>query len=165
MDALTGGAGGWAIAPDSPLAPDVRDLLQVHLQLMHASSPPESVHALPAEALAAPGVHFFTLRAEGRLLAVGALSRVSARHCEIKSMHVRSEARGYGLARHLLNHLLAEARALGYERVSLETGVEAVFAPARSLYLAAGFRECPPFGAYRPDPNSVFFTRPLTGCA
>jgi putative acetyltransferase len=38
----------------------------------------------------------------------------------------------------------------------LETGTEDYFAPARRLYLRHGFTECPPFGDYRLDPNSVF---------
>ncbi|MDZ4136226.1 MAG: hypothetical protein U1D06_11650, partial [Paracoccaceae bacterium] len=65
------------IWPDSPRAPTVQVLLQRHLDLMHAASPPESVHALDADALDAPDIAFFTLR-EGRskagtLLGMGAL--------------------------------------------------------------------------------------------
>lgn len=152
----------WTIAPDSPLASDVSVLLQRHLALMHAASPPESVHALPIEALAAPGISFFSIRdGEGGLLGVGALSRIDAQHCEIKSMHVAAEARGRGLARHLLAALLTQARRIGYERVSLETGIEPVFEAARALYAAAGFAICPPFEGYGPDPNSVFMTLAL----
>lgn len=152
----------WTIAPDSPLAADVTALLQRHLALMHAASPPESVHALPVAALAAPGISFFSIRdGQGALLGVGALSRIDARHCEIKSMHVAAEARGRGLARHLLAALLAQARRMGCDRVSLETGIGPVFEAARALYTAAGFTICPPFEGYGPDPNSVFMTLAL----
>ncbi|MEH6774028.1 MAG: GNAT family N-acetyltransferase, partial [Cereibacter changlensis] len=101
------------------------------------------------------------LREAGAVLGMAALKRIDAGHAEIKSMHVVAEARGRGLARPLLAHLLAEARAAGYARLSLETGVEDVFAPARTLYAAAGFAPCPPFEGYAEDPNSVFMTLTL----
>lgn len=150
-----------AIRRDSPLAPEVTPLLQRHLDLMWASSPPESVHALDPEELAVPEVAFFTLREGEAVLGMGALKRIDAGHAEIKSMHIVAEARGRGLARVLLDHLLAEARAEAYGRISLETGAEDVFAPARALYAAAGFEICGPFEGYQPDPNSVFMTRAL----
>ena len=152
----------WVIAPDSPLAPDVTALLHHHIALMHAASPPESVHALPVAALAAPGITFLSVRTQaGALLGVGALSPIDARHCEIKSMHIAAAARGQGLARHLLAALLRQARDQGFQRVSLETGIEPVFKAARALYTAAGFTTCPPFEGYGPDPNSVFMTLAL----
>ena len=156
MDALT-----LTIRRDSPLAPEVRALLQRHLALMWASSPAESVHALAPDDLAGEDVAFFTLRDGAVVLGMGALRRIDARHAEIKSMHVVAEARGRGLARLLLDHLLDQARATGYARLSLETGIEAVFAPARALYAAAGFSACPPIPGYCPDPHSVFMTRTL----
>ena len=149
------------ILRDSPLAPEVLPLLQRHLDLMWASSPPESVHALDPGELAVSDVAFFTLREGPAVLGMGAVKRISDDHAEIKSMHVVAEARGRGLARVLLDHLMAEAGALGYARLSLETGVEDVFAPARALYIRAGFSECPPFEGYVADPNSVFMTRLL----
>ncbi|MGB8814508.1 MAG: GNAT family N-acetyltransferase [Paracoccaceae bacterium] len=149
------------IRRDSPLAAEVLPLLQRHVDLMWASSPPESVHVLDPGALAVPTVAFFTLREGEAVLGMGAVSRIDANHAEIKSMHVVAEARGRGLARVLLDHLLDQARALGYTRLSLETGVEPVFAAARGLYEKAGFIECLPFEGYELDPNSVFMTRTL----
>lgn len=153
--------GALAIRRDSPLAPDVAPLLRRHLDLMWAASPPESVHALPPEALAGEDVAFFTLREGDAVLGMGAVKRIAPDHAEIKSMHVVSEARGRGLSRLLLGQLMSAAAELGARRVSLETGVEDVFAPARALYLAAGFEVCPPFEGYHEDPNSVFMTRLL----
>jgi putative acetyltransferase len=46
-------------------------------------------------------------------------------------------------------------------RLSLETGSWEYFRPARSLYRKHGFVECPPFGDYVLDPNSVFMTLDL----
>jgi hypothetical protein len=56
---------------------------------------------------------------------------------------------------------VAEARAAGFRRLSLETGVQPTFVAARALYARSGFVECGPFEGYGPDPNSVFMTRQL----
>ena len=149
------------IRRDRPVSPQVLPLLQRHLDLMRASSPPESVHALDPAALDTTDVAFFTLREDETVLAMGAIKRIDTDHAEIKSMHVVAEARGRGLAQAMLNHLLSQAARLGYARLSLETGVEPVFAPARALYERAGFAYCGPFDGYELDPNSVFMTRAL----
>ena len=57
-----------------------------------------------------------------------------------------------------VEHLVATARARGYDRVSLETGTYDAFAPARALYVAAGFVTCAPFGEYTDNPHSVCMT-------
>ncbi|ACM00248.1 GNAT family N-acetyltransferase [Cereibacter sphaeroides] len=144
-----------------PTDPTFQPIFVRHLTLMRETSPPESVHALDPADLAAPGVFFYGMRVGGALVGMGAFKAIDATHCEIKSMHVLSEARGQGLARRLLEHLLAEARGAGFRRMSLETGVEPPFAPARLLYERAGFETCGPFEGYWDDPNSVFMTRSL----
>ncbi len=150
-----------SIRPDSPLRPEVTALLERHVAMMRAASPPESTHVMEPGALATPEIAFFTLCEGEAVLGMGAIKRITAVHAEIKSMHIVSEARGRGLARILLDHLMAEARALGYTRLSLETGVEDVFAPARALYANAGFVVCLPFEGYTADPNSYFMSRVL----
>jgi putative acetyltransferase len=150
-----------AISPDDPLAPDVRALLERHLAYARATTRPEDVHAMEVEALAEPGVTFFSYRDGGRVLGVGALKDLSADHAEIKSMHTAEEARGRGVARELLAHLVGVARTRGFRRLSLETGAQDAFAPARALYASAGFEFCEAFGPYSPSPNSAYMTLPL----
>lgn len=128
---------------------------------MHADTPPESIHMMDASELDVPAVDFFVLRDAGRPIGMGAFKRFEATHAEIKSMHVLSEYRGRGLSRLMLHRLMDEARAAGITRLSLETGAQDMFLPARILYERAGFTLCPPFGAYMLDPNSVFMTRTL----
>lgn len=65
----------------------------------------------------------------------------------------------------MLHHLVGQAVAAGYARLSLETGSMAFFEPARRLYASFGFARCPPFGDYQPDPNSVFMTLMIDGMA
>ncbi|WP_128514263.1 GNAT family N-acetyltransferase [Tabrizicola thermarum] len=151
----------WSIAEEHPLTPDLALLFERHTADMHADTPPESIHMMDKGALAAPGIRFFVLRDEGVPLAMGAYKRIDATHAEIKSMHVLAEARGRGLSKAMLDHLLAAAAADGFVRMSLETGVQPTFIAARALYERAGFRECPPFEGYGPDPNSVFMTKAL----
>ena len=152
---------GWTIAAESPLAPDLGLLFDRHTADMHADTPPESIHMMDRGALAVPGIWFFVLREGGAPLAMGAFKRIDASHAEIKSMHVLAEQRGRGLSRAMLDHLVAAARAEGFARLSLETGSQDMFAPARGLYTRAGFTECPPFEGYVLDPNSVYMTRVL----
>ena len=94
-------------------------------------------------------------------VAMGALQRIGVDHGELKSMHVREDLRGRGLAEAVLVRLLDEARSSGMQRVSLETGSQGVFKPARAFYRRHGFSECAPYEGYVEDANSVFMTREL----
>lgn len=149
------------ISVDDPLQPDVVALLEGHLADMRATSPPESVHALDPTALVGPGLSFWTLRDDGVLLGCAALKELDPGHAEIKSMRTAPAARRRGVASRLLDHVLATARDRGYTRLSLETGTQDFFAPARALYLSRGFVECGPFASYVLDPHSAFFSRAL----
>ena len=135
--------------------------LQQHLDDMAPTAPPESRHALDLTGLQKPGVRVWVGTIGDDLVATGALAPVEPGHEEVKSMRTAPAHRGSGLARSMLAHLIADAVGRGVHRLSLETGSMAFFAPARSLYRSAGFVDCPPFGTYRPDPNSVFLSRTL----
>lgn len=143
---------------DDPARADVFALLDEHLRNMHALSPPESVHALDVTALKRPDITFWTVRDGTTLLGCGALKELSPEHGEVKSMRTPAALRRRGAGRAVLRHMIDEARARGYRRLSLETGSMAAFAAARGLYETFGFAYCGPFGDYKPDPNSVFMT-------
>jgi putative acetyltransferase len=140
---------------------DVRALLVEHLTDMFATSPAESVHALDLDALRDPAIEFWTAREDGRLLGCGAVKDLGHAHGEIKSMRTTAGARGRGVATLVLEHLLHTARGRGFRRLSLETGTEEYFAPARRLYERHGFVPCDPFAQYVRDPHSVFLTREI----
>ena len=148
------------IANDDPNADDVRELLERHLAFAREVTPPEGVHALGVDGLADPGVTFFSARArhDCRLLGIGALRQLDDAHAELKSMHTAQAARGQGVGRALVEHVLSVAAERGYRRVSLETGVMAAFAPARALYARVGFTPCPPFADYADSPTSACMT-------
>ncbi|MGL6211093.1 MAG: GNAT family N-acetyltransferase [Paracoccaceae bacterium] len=149
------------IAEEHPLTPDLALLFDRHTADMHAETPPESIYMMDKGALAAPGIRFFVLREDHAPVAMGAIKRIDATHAEIKSMHVLAEARGRGLSKRMLDHLLAAACSDGFSRLSLETGIQSTFIAARALYARAGFADCGPFGDYTLDPNSVYMTKVL----
>ena len=139
----------------------IRELLREHLRTMHLHSPPESVHALDIEALRKPDITFWTAWGGAELLGCGALKELDATHGEVKSMRTSPAHLRKGVAKAVLTHLLGEAAARSYSRVSLETGSGPAFEPARRLYASFGFARCGPFGDYVEDPYSVFMTRTL----
>jgi putative acetyltransferase len=76
-------------------------------------------------------------------------------------MRTVPEARGRGIGRSMLRHIVAEAKTRGYKRLSLETGNTEPFAPALSLYASEGFEPWGPFADYNDTPFSSFLTRRL----
>ncbi len=149
------------IEVDDPASPDVAALLAEHLADMHATSPPESVHALDVSALQAPTITFWTARDNGVLLGCGALKELGPDHGEVKSMRTAEAARGQGIGAAVLGRILGEARSRGYARLSLETGTQDYFAAAHRLYQRHGFMPCGPFADYVVDPASAYFTLEL----
>lgn len=136
--------------------------LQAHLDDLEPTAPPESRHALDLPALEGPRVRMWVATDADGIVGTAALAALDAHHEELKSMRTEPRVRGRGVASALLAHALDDARSRGVERVSLETGSMAFFAPARSLYAKAGFVPCGPFGTYVEDPNSTFMTLELT---
>lgn len=144
---------------DSVHDPRVIAFLQAHLDDMYRISPPESVHALDVEQLRQPDIRFWTAWAGEVLVGSCALKQLNATHVELKTMRVDAAFRGTGVAQQLLDFVRAQARSSGAQRISLETGTEDFFAPARRLYARNGFVMCEAFGSYQPDPLSCFMHR------
>jgi putative acetyltransferase len=138
---------------------ETRTLVARHLAGMHASSPPESVHALGIEQLKRPGVTFWSAWLGGEIVACGALKVLDAERGELKSMRVADLFLGRGFGRAMLGHLIDQARRYGLKSLWLETGSGAAFVPALRLYESAGFVRCSPFEGYVEDPFSIFMRR------
>ena len=151
----------YVIREDDLTGPAIAALLRLHLDEMHQWSPPESVHAMPIERLRQPDVTFYSAWDGDRLAACGAIKHLDDGHGELKSMRAHPDYRGKGAGKAVLHHLLAVAGERGYGRVSLETGRPEPFEPARRLYEAHGFAECPPFADYAEDAFSICMTKAL----
>jgi putative acetyltransferase len=141
--------------------PRIIALLRYHFDTCQAVTPPGSAHVFDVARLKVPEIDFWAAWDGAELLGVGAMKPLDKAHGEVKSMHTAEAARRRGVGSAILRHIIATSRARGVARLSLETGSFGYFAPAVALYEAHGFAECPPFGSYRLDPNSVFLTLSL----
>ncbi|MEG0538910.1 MAG: GNAT family N-acetyltransferase [Comamonas sp.] len=144
---------------DAARDPRVVAFLSAHLEDMHRVSPPESVHALDTEQLRLPGIRFWMAWAHDALVGSCALKTIDSAHLELKTMRIDAKHRGTGAAQQLLDFVLSQAQQSGTQRISLETGSQDFFLPARRLYARNGFVPCAPFGSYQPDPHSCFMSR------
>lgn len=136
-------------------------LLESHLKKMYEYSPAESVHALDHEKLKDPSITFWSASIQGTLAGCGALKELSNDSAEIKSMKTDNVYLRKGVASSLLKEILTEAKVRGYKTVNLETGTHEAFIPAVEMYKRYGFEECEPFGEYKHDPHSRFFSKRL----
>ena len=151
----------FVVTEDDPRLDDVSQLLLAHLDFAKQHSPPEDMHALDVNGLVAPDLRFFSIREGGELLGVGALKDLGGAHGELKSIHTAATARGRGVGKRMVTHLIDVARTGGFKRLSLETGSMDAFAPSRALYESLGFEVTEPFGDYWDSPYSVCMTREI----
>ncbi|WP_248959241.1 GNAT family N-acetyltransferase [Sphaerisporangium perillae] len=149
------------IVVDDLSGPQIAGFLGEHVQEMRSITPPESVHALDLDGLRKPEVTFWSVMDGDTLVGCGAIKRLDAGHAEVKSMRTTPRRKRSGIASLLLEHIITEAKRMGFTRLSLETGADEFFLPARKLYEKLGFDYCEPFADYQPDPNSVFMTQAL----
>ncbi len=152
----------FVIAEDDLSGADIRVLLEQHFAGMLANSPEGSCHFLDLDALKGPGVTFWAVRdAGGALAGCGALREIDKHHGEIKSMRTADAFLRNGAGAAMLIHIVSVAQSRGYNRLSLETGSGAAFAPAQALYRRFGFAHCTPFADYIEDPFSRYMTLEL----
>ncbi|WNB91040.1 GNAT family N-acetyltransferase [Bacillus sp. NEB1478] len=149
------------IKKDDLTGMEIAGLINEHLYSMTLHSPPESIHALDLDSLRKPDITFWSVWESGELMGCGALKELDRQHGEIKSMRTSSSHLRKGVARNMLQYIIDEAKTRGYKRLSLETGSQKAFEPARRLYASFGFQNCQPFADYKEDPNSFFMTREL----
>ena len=144
--------------------PEIQELLRYHLTHLSAISEPCSMHALNLDALRKPNITFWSVWSETNpsdLMGCGALMELDSTHAEIKSMRTVAAHLRKGVAANLLTHIISEARRRNYRRLSLETGAGPLFTAAQTLYQKFGFQPSAPFADYKPDPNTLFFTRKI----
>jgi putative acetyltransferase len=146
---------------DDLSGPEIAALLTEHVYEMRTITPPEHAFALDLNGLRQPGITFWAVRDGDTLVGCGALKRLDAGHAELKSMRTKASRQRSGVASRLLEHIIAAARGMGYTRLSLETGTDEFFRPARTLYEKYGFTYCEPFADYTASPYSTFMTRTI----
>ena len=125
-----------------------RALLALHLQGMHASSPPGHVFALDLSGLQTPDVTVWTAWAGEAVAGIVALRVLADGTGELKSMRTHPDHLRKGVAAALLEHVIAVAWARGLTQLSLETGSGPAFDAALALYRKRGFQDGAPFAEY-----------------
>jgi len=146
------------VAPDSPGA---RELIALSDRYMGALYPAASNHLESERALLQPNVCFVGIEADSTLVACGAVKLMAddGVYGEIKRVFVLPAHRGKGHARSIMQALETELRLRRICLARLETGI--LQPEALALYRALDYRERSPFGAYAPDPLSVFMEKAI----
>ncbi|MDN3357913.1 GNAT family N-acetyltransferase [Actinomadura sp. DC4] len=149
------------IIVDDLSGPEIAAFIDDHVRDMRELTPLESKHALDLDGLRRPEITFWSVYDDDALVGCGAIKRLSADHAEVKAMRTASARKRGGVASLLLEHMIAEARRMGFARLSLETGTAEPFLPARRLYEKFGFVYTDPFADYTLDPHSTYMTKVL----
>jgi len=147
------------ITTEKSLTDELAQILQAHWLFCTSSTPIEHVYALDASKLFSPDITVFGARIDGELVGVGAIRKLDAHHAELKSMHTLAKSRGSGVGRAMVAHIEDFARGSGIERMSLETGTNEAFKPARELYKYLGYNSCDAFGDYVLSEDNMCITK------
>jgi putative acetyltransferase len=147
------------INKESPGRGEIKRLLAEADAYAASLYPPESRHPINADELKAPGVRFFVARADSVAVGCAALLR-DGDAGELKRMFVLERARGLGVGRAILRAVEEAALADGVRVLRLESGTRN--GEALTLYRRSGYADRGPFGAYGPDPLSVFMEKHLS---
>ncbi|OCW56709.1 GNAT family N-acetyltransferase [Hoeflea olei] len=156
-----------SVAIESPFQDEVKALvtaLDAHLLPL---APEEFHFGLDLEEMATADMTVFVARTEaGEAVGLGALKDVGTdkglRTGEVKRMFTLPAARGRRIGALVLDAICARARALGIERLVLETGVGEGLAAAVRLYENHGFTECGAVLDYPDSGYSRFFEKKLS---
>ncbi len=108
---------------------------------------------------APPSGRLYLAEYEGQLAGCVALHKLDDATCEMKRLYLRPQFRGKRLGRILVDHIISEARIIGYERMRLDT-VEPVMKDAVAMYRKIGFREIAPYCS-NPMAGALYMELPL----
>ena len=81
----------------------------------------DSEVANPEEKYGRPGCRLYLVEADGAPAGCIAMQKLDEARCEMKRLYIRPAFRGKGIARRLVEMLLADARQDGYEAMVLDT--------------------------------------------
>ena len=94
---------------------------------------------------------FYLLHVGQQLAGMGGLRSLGSGVAEIKRLYIRPEFRGRQLGDVLLKCLLSDAKAFGYQKVCLDTGL--FMRSAHRLYESNGFVDCPVYEGIEVPPK------------
>jgi putative acetyltransferase len=145
-----------------PQAADVNVLVAASDAFYEGLYPVESSHLEALDELGKPNVLFVGCRIDAALVASGAAKLMDddGDYAEIKRVFVLEDFRGRGLSARIMSFLETELHKRGVWLFRLETGVRQP--EALGLYRKLGYHERRPYGAYGPDPLSVFMEKRIS---
>jgi putative acetyltransferase len=147
------------ITTEKSLTDELAQILQAHWLFCTSSTPIEHVYALDASKMFSPDITVFGARINGELVGVGAMRKLDVDHAELKSMHTLAKSRGSGVGKAMVAHIEQFAQRSGIKRMSLETGTNEAFKPARELYKSLGYNSCDAFGDYVLSEDNMYMTK------
>ena len=135
----------------------VRELLLEYTDLLLAQGTGDAVSCLRRQNFqgelenltgkyGAPWGRLYLVRVDGVAAGCAAMQRLDRYRCELTRLYIRPAFRGQGLARQLVERLLAEARDAGYEAMLLDTFP--FLSQAIRLYRDMGFYEIPRYNSF-----------------
>ncbi len=148
-----------AVAVESPLQDDVRELISELNATLLGLTPPEFCFHMTVEQMAEPGTTVFVARDSGRAVACGALKRHPGGVGEVKRMYTRPSHRGRRIGAEIVQRIEALAREEKFALLVLETGDR--HQAAWIVYERAGFTRCGPVLDYPDSKWSVFYEKTL----
>ena len=149
------------IVEADPDAPEALTCLAAYYQLLVAAIPGLPADKLPlplpdAAAYCPPQGVFLLALSDGMPVGCVSLRPLEGREAEVKRLWVHPDARGQGLARRLMAALETRARAMGYQRLKLDSN--SALTDAITLYRRMGWADCAPYTSF---PADVWMTKPL----
>ena len=148
-----------AVAVESPLQDDVRELVAELNATLLELTPPEFVFHMTVEQMAELATTVFIAREGGKAVGCGALKRHEDGIGEVKRMYTRPSHRGRRIGAAIVDRIEAMAREDGLRRLVLETGDR--HPAAWTVYERAGFTRCGPVLDYPDSKWSVFYEKAL----
>lgn len=138
--------------------PQVNELLNKHFIELRSVSPEGSTHVLDIPGLKDVSIRFWSLWENDELIGCGAIKLLDEKHGEFKSIRVADKHRRSGAGEKIISNLINQAKQIGINKLSIETGAGEFFDPARKLFKKFRFKTCKPFAHYKDDPNSCYFS-------
>ena len=134
----------------------VNNLLINHFNELTAVSPTDRGHVLDIAGLKDSSIDFWSFWENEDLIGCGAIKFLDSKNGEFKSIRVSDSFRGKGYGIKIIKQLIQKAKELKLKKISLETGSDIFFAPARKIFDKCGFKKCPPFAHYKNDETACY---------
>ena len=142
---------------NGPALDQIRELFLEYARGLHFSlcfqSFDEELAGLPG-AYAQPSGRLILCEVDGRPAGCVALRSLEPGICEMKRLFVRPDFRGRRLGRQLAEHIILEAREIGYSAMRLDT-IRGTMGEAVGLYRSLGFQDIAPY-CENPIPDAAY---------